>query len=148
MDGVWDLKEQSFSDGRFALCCRQTNTWKFLSASLEELGSWNAENVDGFFSYDASTYYYLSDHVLYRQNVNSAESGKVKLPFDLRLLELTAFDAQSGTLAMQFFLSPYSSECGTAVFDIKSGTFTMLQKDRYRVFFFCPSSLICDFFEF
>ncbi|MCI5650202.1 MAG: hypothetical protein ACI4EG_08345 [Fusicatenibacter sp.] len=135
LDGVWDLKEQAFSDGKFALCQRETNTWKFLSASLEDLGEWNAENVDGFFSYDGSTYYYLSDHVLFWKSVSSGESGKVKLPYDLRLLELTAFDAQSGTLAMHFFLSPYSSECGTAVFDMKTGTFTMLQTDRYRVFF-------------
>ena len=133
LDGVWDLREQSFSDGRFALCRRETNTWKFLSASLEDCGEWDAENVDGFFSCDGSTYYYLSDHVLCWQNVSNGESGKVTLPIDLRLLELTAFDTQSGTLAMQFFLSPYSSECGTAVFDTKTGVFTMLQKDRYRV---------------
>ena len=135
LDGAWDLKEQSFSDGRFALCQRETNTWKFLSASLEDLGTWNAENVDGFFSYDGSTYYYLRDHLLYRQSVSSGESDRVTLPLDLRLLELTAFDAQSGTLAMQFFLSPYSSECGTAVYDMETGAFTMLQKDRYRMFF-------------
>lgn len=134
LDGVWDLKEQTFSDGRFALCQRETNTWKFLSASLEDLGEWNAENVDGFFSDDGSTYYYLSDHVLYWQNVSSGESDKVMLPLELRLLELTAFDAKSGTLVMHFFLSPYNSECGTAVFDMETGTFTMLQKDRYRVF--------------
>ena len=135
LDGVWDLKEQAFSDGRFALCQRETNTWRFLSASLEDLGTWSAESVDGFFSYDGSTYYYLRDHLLYRQSVSNGESGRVLLPLDLRLLELTAFDAQSGTLAMQFFLSPYSSECGTAVFDMETGAFTMLQKDRYRVFF-------------
>ena len=135
LDGVWDLKEQAFSDGRFALCQRETNTWRFLSASLEDLGTWSAESVDGFFSYDGSTYYYLRDHLLYRQSVSGGESDRVMLPLDLRLLELTAFDAQSGTLAMQFFLSPYSSECGTAVFDMETGAFTMLQKDRYRVFF-------------
>lgn len=135
LDGIWDLKEQSFSDGRFSLCQRETNTWKFLSASLEELGEWNAENVDGFFSQDAGTYYFLRDNLLYRQNVSSGECSKVALPIDLRLLELTAFDAKNGTLVMQFFLSPYSSECGTAVFDIETGTLSMLQKDRYRVFF-------------
>ena len=85
LDGVWDLKEQAFSDGRFALCQRETNTWKFLSASLEELSIWNTENVDGFFSYDGSTYYYPKDNLLYRQSVISGESSKVTLPLDLRL---------------------------------------------------------------
>ena len=135
LDGVWDLKEQSFSDGRFALCQRETNTWKFLSASLEGLGTWSAESVDGFFSYDGSTYYYLRDHLLYRKSVSSGERDRVTLPLDLRLLELTAFDAQNGTLMMQFFLSPYSSECGTAAYDMETSAFTMLQKDRYRVSF-------------
>ena len=135
LDGVWNLKEQSFSDGRFALCQRETNTWKFLSASLEDLGTWNAENVDGFFSQDAGTYYFLRDNLLYRQNVSSGECSKVALPIDLRLLELTAFDAQRGILVMQFFLSPYNSECGTAVYDMKTGTLSMLQKERYRAFF-------------
>lgn len=135
LDGVWNLKEQSFPDGRFALCQRETNTWKFLSASLEDLGQWNAENVDGFFSQDAGTYYFLRDHLLYRQNVSSGECSKVALPIDLRLLELTAFDAQRGILVMQFFLSPYNSECGTAVYDMETGTLSMLQKERYRAFF-------------
>ena len=135
LDGVWDLKEQTFSDGRFALCQRETNTWKFLSASLEDLGTWSAESVDGFFSYDGSAYYYLRDHLLYRESVSSGEHGRVTLPLDLRLLELTAFDAQNGTLMMQFFLSPYSSECGTTAYDMETGAFTMLQKDRYRVSF-------------
>lgn len=135
LDGVWDLTEQSFADGRFALRQRETNAWKFLSASLEELGTWTAENVDGFFSFDGSTYYYLRDHLLYRQSVNGPESGKVTVPLDLRVNELTAFDAKSGTLVMQFYLSPYSNECGTAVLDMKAGALTMLQKNRYRATF-------------
>lgn len=135
LDGIWDLKDQSFSDGRFALCSRETNTWKFLSAALEDLGEWKAENVDGFFSYDGSAYYFLRDHILYRQSLSGGEAGKVMLPLDLRLLELTAFDARDGRLVMQFFLSRYSSECGTAVFDMETGTLSMLQKDRYRLSF-------------
>lgn len=135
LDGVWDLKEQILFDGRFALCQRDTNTWKFLSSSLEELGEWNAENVDGFFSLDTGTYYFLRNNMLYRQSVSTGECSKVILPLDLRLSELTAFDAQNSILVMQFLLSPYSSECGTAVYDIKTGRFLMLQKDRYRAVF-------------
>lgn len=135
MDGVWEFKEQAFSDGRFALCNWDTNTWKFLNTSLEDAGTWSTENMGGFFSYDGSTYYYLSDRMLCWQSVNGDEGGKVAMPLDLQLLELTAFDAQSGTLLMQFFLSPYGSACGTAAFDMETGTFTMLQKDRYQVSF-------------
>ena len=83
LDGVWVLKEQSFSDGRIALCRRETNTWKFLNAALEEIGEWNAENPEGVFSYDGSSYYYLKDRMLYCQSVGS-KSNKVKLPFEMR----------------------------------------------------------------
>lgn len=134
LDGVWVLKEQSFSDGRIALCRRETNTWKFLNSALEEIGEWNAENPEGVFSYDGSSYYYLKDRMLYCQSVGS-KSNKVKLPFEMRFSELTAFDAQSGTLVMQFLTSPYSNDCGTAVYNIADNTFTMIQKGRYRVFF-------------
>lgn len=140
MDGVWDLKEQTFSDGRYALCNRDTNEWLFLSSSLEKSGIWHIENMDGYFSYDGNTYYYLRDRVLCWQNVNGSEGGQVAMPLDLRLLDLTAFDAPSSTLIMQFYLSPYSSACGTAAYNIAAGTFTMLQKDRYQVSF-CKDNL-------
>lgn len=134
MEGVWDLKEQAFSDGRIALCNRETNTWKFLNAELAELGTWSTESMDGFFSFDGSTYYF-ADRVLFQQDVASGRIDRVTLPLDLRVQELTAFDAQSGTFLMQFLLSPYSSECGTAAFDVKTGTLTMLQDKRYQVSF-------------
>ena len=145
MDGVWDLKEQRFSDGRLALCDRENNSWRFLSAKLEDLGSWSAENVDGFFSYDGSRYYCLKDHVLFCREVGGGTDVKVELPMELRLLELTAFDAPGGTLVMQFFLSPYSSECGTAIYDTERGTFTMLQRDRYWVSFRADGMCLLSF---
>ena len=135
MEGVWDLKEQAFSDGRITLCNRETNTWKFLSAELAELGTWSTESMDGFFSYDGGAYYYLADRVLFQQDMTSGRSDRVTLPLDLRLQELTAFDARSGTLLMQFLLSPYSSECGTAALDIQTGALTMLRNERYQVSF-------------
>lgn len=47
LDGVWDLKEQSLSDG-FALCDRENAVWHFLSSRLAQAGTWTAaENVDG-----------------------------------------------------------------------------------------------------
>ena len=135
LEGIWDLKEQAFSDGRITLCSRETNTWKFLTAELAELGTWSTESMDGFFSCDGSTYYYLADRVLFQQDIASGRIERVALPLDLRLQELTAFDARSGTLLMQFLLSPYSSECGTAAFDVEDGTLTMLQDKRYQVSF-------------
>lgn len=135
LDGVWSIKSQSFSDGRLALYSRDDNTWRFLSSSLANIGGAATDNVDGFFSYDASAYYYLSDSVLCRQNIASGERSRVPLSPDLRILDITAFDAQSGRMAVQFFLSPYGSECGTAILDTASGQLSMLCSARYQTAF-------------
>ena len=68
LDGVWDTKRQALAHG-FALCDRETNRWKLLDDVLTETGSFDAENVDGFFSYDGESYYFLRDGVLHCQNV-------------------------------------------------------------------------------
>lgn len=135
LDGVWSIKSQSFSDGRLALYSRDDNTWRFLSSLLADIGGAATDNVDGFFSYDASAYYYLSDSVLCRQDIASGERSRVPLSPDLRILDITAFDAQSGRMAVQFFLSPYGSECGTAILDTASGQLSMLCSARYQTAF-------------
>ena len=135
LDGVWSIKSQSFSDGRLALYSRDDSTWRFLSSSLADIGGAATDNVDGFFSYDASAYYYLSDSVLCRQDIASGERSRVPLSPDLRILDITAFDAQSGRMAVQFFLSPYGSECGTAILDTASGQLSMLCSARYQTAF-------------
>ena len=135
LEGVWDLKEQSFADGRLALCCRDTNTWKFLTSSLAETGTMDAENVDGFFSYDGGEYYFLRDHVLFRQSTADGQTDRLPLSLDLRILDMAAFDAPSGRLAVQAFLSPYNTECGTAIIDVSTGELSMLQQDRFQVAF-------------
>ena len=57
------------------------------------------------------------------------------LNLDLRLLDITAFDSQSGRMAVEFFLSPYGSECGTAMIDLFTGQVTMLNQARYQTSF-------------
>lgn len=146
LKGTWALKEQTFADGRFALCNRDTNTWKFMSAELMEISSVQTENADGFFSYAADKYYYLSDNVLCVQDIKSGEKGAVPLSPDLRLLYISAFDNKSGLIAAQFFLSPYSSECGTAIIDIAAGRPVMLQKDRYQAYF-TPNGIRLMYFD-
>ena len=146
LKGAWALKEQTFADGRFALCNRDTNTWKFMSAELMEISSVQTENADGFFSYAADKYYYLSDNVLCVQGIKSGERGAVPLSPDLRLLYISAFDNKSGLIAAQFFLSPYSSECGTAIIDIAAGRPVMLQKERYQAYF-TPNGIRLMYFD-
>ena len=135
LEGVWDVKEQSFADGRFALCQRETNTWLFLDKHLQETGRMAAGDADGFFSYDGGSYYFLQDHVLMRTDVDGGQTERVPLETDLRFLWIVAYDAPSGQMALQFFLSPYGTECGTALLDVTTGQVAMAQQVRYQAAF-------------
>lgn len=75
LDGEWALQQQSFCDKRIALCDREHNMWRFLSPNLADLGTVKVETCDGYFSYDAKSYYFLRDDVLCRTEL---ESGKTQ----------------------------------------------------------------------
>lgn len=135
LDGVWALKEQAFADHRLALCDRENGMWRFFSSSLTELGTMQADSMEGFFSYEGDTYYYISDHVLCAQDVSGGTVRRVPLTLELRLLDIMAFDAAGSRMVVQFFLSPYGSECGTAVLDPATGQISMLRQERYQAAF-------------
>lgn len=135
LDGVWALKEQSFADHRLALCDRENGMWKFYSPSLTELGTMQADDMEGFFSYEGDTYYYISDHVLCARDVSGDAVRRVPLALELRLLDIMAFDAANSRMVVQFFLSPYGSECGTAILDPATGQLSMLRQERYQAAF-------------
>lgn len=135
MTGAWSLKEQTLADGRLSLYNRETGTWKFFTADLEETGFMTTENMDGYFSYDGNTYYYLNDHVLCRKSVADGIQEEVPLNIQLRFLDITAFDGKGGRMALHFYLSPYGSECGTAILNVITGQLDMLQTEYSQTVF-------------
>lgn len=135
LDGEWVLQQQSFCDKRIALCDREHNMWRFLSPNLADLGTVKVETCDGYFSYDAKNYYFLRDDVLCRTELESGETQAVELDYDLRFLDIAAFDASGSRMLAHFYLSPYSSKCGSAIFDPVTGEFSMLCAERYQAVF-------------
>lgn len=135
LDGEWALQQQSFCDKRIALCDREHNMWRFLSPNLADLGTVKVETCDGYFSYDAKSYYFLRDDVLCRTELESGETTAVELDYDLRFLDIAAFDASGSRMLAHFYLSPYSSKCGSAIFDPVTGEFSMLCAERYQAVF-------------
>lgn len=135
LTGAWSLKEQTFADGRLSLYNRETGTWKFFTADLEETGFMTTENMDEYFSYDGDTYYYLNDHVLCRKSVADGIQEEVPLNIQLRFLDITAFDGKSGRMALHFYLSPYGSECGTAILNVTTGQLDVLQTEYSQTVF-------------
>lgn len=66
------------------------------------------------------------------------ESGAIKaaeLEYDLRFLDIAAFDAAGSRMLARFYLSPYSSKCGSAIFDPVTGELSMLCAERYQAVF-------------
>lgn len=135
LDGEWVIKPQRFCDKRIALCDREHNAWRFLTSGLADIGAAQTENSDGYFSYDAKSYYFMRDDILYRQELENGEISRVELDYDLRFLDIVAFDSAGSRMILQFYLSPYGSECGTAMLDPVTGKFTMLRADRYQAEF-------------
>lgn len=135
LDGEWVIKPQSFCDKRIALCDREHDAWRFLTSGLADIAAVHTENSDGYFSYDVKSYYFLRDDILYRQELESGEVSRVELDYDLRFLDIIAFDSAGSRMILQFYLSPYSSECGTAMLDPVTGKFTMLCTERYQAKF-------------
>lgn len=135
LHGAWDFKTQTFSDGRLALCNRDLRQLKFFDASLHEIGTAETETVEGFFDRSGSCFYFLRDHVLCCQDISSGTVSIVPLSVDLRFLEISAFDEQTGQMVLQFYLSTYSSECGTAIVNVTTGQLSMLQAERYQATF-------------
>lgn len=147
LDGEWTLQQQSFCDKRIALCDREHNMWRFLSPDLADLGTVKVETCDGYFSYDAKSYYFLRDDVLCRTELESGETTAVKLDYDLRFLDIAAFDASGSRMLAHFYLSPYSSKCGSAIFDPVTGEFSMLCAERYQAVFSGADVCLMEFDE-
>lgn len=147
LDGEWTLQQQSFCDKRIALCDREHNMWQLLSPDLADLGTVKVETCDGYFSYDAKSYYFLCDDVLCRTELESGETQAVKLDYDLRFLDIAAFDASGSRMLAHFCLSPYSSKCGSAVFDPVTGEFSMLCAERYQAVFSGADVCLMEFDE-
>lgn len=61
LEGEWTVQQQSLCDKRIALCDREHNMWQLLSPDLADLGTVKVETCDGYFSYDAKSYYFLRD---------------------------------------------------------------------------------------
>lgn len=135
LEGWWDLRNASFSDGCYVLCDMNNNKFRFLNQNLEEVGSFAPENTDGVFSHDRSSFFFLKDQQLYRTDIRSGETAIVKLPYDLHFLSIFGMHPTQDQIGLSFFISPYGTKCGTAIYDFNSGELLMMQEDNFQVDF-------------
>lgn len=132
LEGCWELQEQQFSDGRAVLFNWEASTWQFVGADLADIGTFSSDQTGGFFSLDGSRYYFVQDDVLCRADVAGGQTERVALESDMRFLDVSGILPDSETLFLHCLLSPYSTESGTAILNVETGAYTMLQKDWYE----------------
>ena len=132
LEGCWELQEQQFSDGRAVLFNWEASTWQFVGADLADIGTFSSDQIGGFFSLDGSSYYFVQDDVLCRADVAGGQTERVALESDMRFLDVSGILPDSETLFLHCLLSPYSTESGTAILNVETGAYTMLQKDWYE----------------
>ena len=84
---------------------------------------------------------------LCRTELESGETQAVELDYDLRFLDIAAFDASGSRMLAHFYLSPYSSKCGSAIFDPVTGEFSMLCAERYQAVFSGADVCLMEFDE-
>lgn len=132
LEGCWELQEQQFSDGRAVLFNWEASTWQFVGADLADIGTFSSDQTGGFFSRDGSLYYFVQDDVLCRADVATGQTERVALESDMRFLDVSGILPDSETLFLHCLLSPYSTESGTAILNVETGAYTMLQKDWYE----------------
>lgn len=132
LEGCWELQEQQFSDGRAVLFNWEASTWQFVGADLADIGTFSSDQTGGFFSLDGSRYYFVQDDVLCRADVAGGQTERVALETDMRFMDVAGRYPDSDTLFLHCLLSPYSTESGTAILNVETGAYTMLQKDWYE----------------
>lgn len=132
INGSWDLLPENFSDGAFALCDREHATWRFFDADLQPLDTFAVEDVNGYFSHDRKTYYFLKDRILCGASVADGQIKRIALPYDLRISELQAIHPTEDKLVLQFLMSSFTGVCGTAILDLSANQYEMMRKERYQ----------------
>ncbi len=133
--GYQDLREYCVSDESFVLYSMDESRFYFLNRSLEEIGSFAPENPDGVFSSDRKSYYFLKEQMLFRTDLDSGETARVEMPYNLYFLSISDYSPKLDRLVLNFVISPYESDYGTAIVDLKSGELLMLQRGGLRASF-------------
>lgn len=135
LEGCWELQSEQFTDGSAVLFNWDGGAWQFIDASLTVIKTFHAEQYGGVFSHDGGTYYFVQDDVLCRADVASGQTERVPLSSDMRFMDVAGIAPDSETLFLHCLLSPYSTESGTAILDVATGEYAMLQKEWYAPYY-------------
>lgn len=126
LQGTRELVLQMFPDGCFVIADAATMEYTVYDRTLTEQLRFTAPSVEGVFSHDRKTLYYLESHVLYRMDIATGDRGPVTLQEDLRFQSLAGIHPDRELLVAHPSLSHYTDHYGLAVIDLSDGSLRLL----------------------
>ena len=128
-----ELVTQKFADGSILLGEPDSSKFFVFDRELAVTTSISVPNLDGFFSYDRSCYYYIQESVLYSMNVSSGQSVPATLERTLRMESLVGIDPQRNVLVARVYLDSQTTDYGVAVINADTGKLLLLRADLTHV---------------
>ena len=128
-----ELVLQNFSDGAILMAEPDSGMFYVYDQTLTMKRSFAAPNLDGFFTYDRSGYYFIQDSVLHCMNVADGSIRPVDMELRLRFETLLSIHHEQERLVAKVYLSDHGTECGIAVIDAATGKVELLRDDLTHV---------------
>lgn len=128
-----ELVEQQFPDGAILMAEPDSGKFYVYDQNLTVKRSFTAPNLDGFFTYDRSGYYFVQDSILCRMDVATGQISPVTLDRRLRLESLLSVHPDKERLVARVYVSDHSTTCAVAVIDGDTGTVLLLRDDLTHV---------------
>lgn len=128
-----ELVCQQFRDGLILMSEADSGKFYIFDQTLAVIYSFSAPQLDGYFSYDRSSYYYVRDEVLYRMDTGSGESQPVNTDKGLMFESLLGIHPSQNRLVARVYLSDHGTDYALAVLDVPSGKVLLLRDDLTQV---------------
>lgn len=128
-----ELVTQNFADGAIVLSEPDTGKFFVFDRNLTVKSSFNAPDLNGFFSYDRSSYYYIQNARLYCMSVSDGKSAPAELEQQLRFESLVGIHPSKNQLVARVYLDSVSTNYGQAVVDVDTGKILLLRDDLTHV---------------
>lgn len=126
-----ELVQRKFADGAIVMAEPDSGKFFVFDRNLSVKSTFSAPNLDGYFSTDRSSYYYVQEAALYRMDVATGKSAAVDC--GLRFRSLVGIHPEKDILVARINLAEQGSDFGVAVVDGKTEEILLLRDDLAHV---------------
>ncbi len=128
LEGEFSVMENCGSGGYLALAIEEEDRILVLDRDLQEVLNFRTEALDGVFSPDLTSYYYVWGSRLYCQDTVNGTSTLYEASYDLLLDEIWGYDPQENILLVSVFEDTYTANLCMGAIDLDSGGFSLLYR--------------------